>query len=209
MNLRWSWEEALARTTREGLFVGQAELAQIYVGLPPSLLHSARPDVLRVRPQEEGPQGTFTSHHGFGQFPWHSDGAIADHPPRFILLSAPIASRTPTELIRLRQGVPMLEALRGLVLITRLRRPRYFRAVDVTSGLTRVRWDPDKLSVVSPPPRSPEIVVPSPDIQIEWRVNTVALIDNWQCLHRRPRVPKADRGRVLLRSYIHERRSDV
>ena len=113
-----------------------------------SLLHSARPDVLRVRPKEEGPQGTFTSHHGFGQFPWHSDGAIADHPPRFILLSAPIASRTPTELIRLRQGVPMLEALRGLVLITRLRRPRYFRAVDVTSGLTRVRWDPDKLSLI-------------------------------------------------------------
>lgn len=205
----WSWREALAEAASEGYFISQADLAELDAGLPSGMQRSTRRDVLRPRPANEGRRGTFTSNHGFGGFPWHTDGAIADEPPRFILLSSPVASDTPTELLRLSRGVPVLEALRGLVLFTRHIRPRYFRAVDTTQDMLRVRWDPDKLTVVSPSPPEFATLPSSPDARIEWREGTVALIDNWRCLHRRPQLSDGDKGRVLFRTYIHGRLSSV
>lgn len=209
MGNSWSWSEALTQAAAEGFFVARAEPDELAAELPPGLRASLRPDVLRPRRADEGRPGTFSAHHGHGRFPWHTDGAIADHPPRFILLSSPITSETPTELLRMRIGAPLLEAMRGLVLFTRSIRPRYFRAVESTSTSQRVRWDPDKLKVVSPSAPDVSQWVPDPDARIEWRENTVALIDNWQCLHRRPELTEGDVGRILLRRYIHERARSV
>lgn len=194
---------------RDGHFVGRAGSDDIPAELPSSLQWSRRPDVLRPRPTHAGRRGTFTAHHGFGQFPWHTDGAIADQPPRYILLCSPTSSKTPTDILTMRPGVPAFEALRDLVLYTKFIRPRYFRAVDPGFPEPRVRWDPDKLAIASPSRPDPSALEPEPDMQIKWRKNTVALIDNWRCLHRRPKLFEKDEDRVLLRSYIFERQLNV
>ncbi|MEV0576023.1 TauD/TfdA family dioxygenase [Streptomyces sp. NPDC050392] len=42
-----------------------------------------------------------------------------------------------------------------------------------------------------------------PSASIEWEPNTVAIIDNWRMLHRRPPVP-AGTERTLSRIYAFE-----
>lgn len=201
----WSWEEALARAASEGFFVGQAEPVMLDAGMPAGLRRSVRVDTLRPRLASEGRWGTFTARHGYGSLPWHTDGAVADDPPRYIVLTSEIASETPTEVLSLSNGGLMLEALRDLVLYTGYLRPRYFRAVERRNDGVRVRWDPDKLVIASTAAHDRSALTPEPSGRIHWSENTVAVIDNWHCLHRRPAVPPSDLRRVLSRFYIFTR----
>lgn len=205
----WSWEEALRHALSHGFFVGRASPAEFENGLPAQYRRSLRPDVLRSRVARDGRRGTFSAIHGLNEFPWHTDGAIADRPPRFILLHSEGASSTPTELLRITSDSPYLAALSGAVLYTRYFQPRYLRAAERVGGSIRVRWDPDKLSLASPSTTGLPDAHAAPDAQIDWLPGCVALIDNWRCLHRRPKVLEADSDRVLIRTFIHERLRDV
>lgn len=209
LTLAWSWEEALRQALSQGYYIGCATAAELQTGLPARYHRSPTADVLRPRKTQEGRRGTFSAMHGLNEFPWHTDGAIADDPPRFVLLHSPKASSTPTELLRITSDSSYLQALRRAVLYVRYGRPRYLRAVERVAGTTRVRWDPDKLSVASPQIAGLPDASTAPDAKIDWRTDSVALIDNWQCLHRRPKVHKNDSDRVLTRSYVHERVRDV
>lgn len=209
MRRPWSWEVAVRQALSCGYFIGDASARELENGLPRPLRRSLRPDALRPREANDGRRGTFSAMHGLGEFPWHTDGAIADRPPRFVLLQSATESRTPTELLRITNDSPYLAPLLKTVLFTRYVQPRYLRAADRVGGCLRVRWDPDKLSVASPGAIGLPNAQTSPDAYIDWRPGTVALIDNWQCLHRRPRLAQGDLKRVLIRTYVHEGLDDV
>jgi len=201
---KWSWAEAVEATRAHGFFVGQSSPGDPASSLPPGLSQVGQQQVLRPREPHDGRRGTFSAMHGFGQFPWHTDGAIADHPPRFILLSSVESAATPTELLFIDASSELMRALRPLVLYRRWVQPRYLRAVDVVRGQERVRWDPDKLDLASPSPGEISLDGQAPTHAVEWRSGTTTLIDNWRCLHRRPGLRRGDTARALTRTYIQE-----
>lgn len=148
--------------------------------------------------------------YGMTEFPWHTDGAIARQPPRLLIMyrlpnDKSVDKYAPTELLDLQH--PFAEEIRGDLrrALVRGARPGWnsltMRASEVVRGSRLYRWDP-RFTV-----RSANSALQS-DVQhaaatgsIEWERGTVAIIDNWRVLHRRPQLDPQLQSRVLYRCY--------
>lgn len=164
---------------------------------------------IQARSPEDARRGTFSAAVGLGAFPWHTDGAQARTPPRYLLLAASGPSSTPTELLDC-QGRPELDQLLRHVVLrvsTDHAQVRYERAMVRVGSNRRYRWDP----MHCPPTRQGverdvESCLAEADHAVDWRSTRAVVIDNWRMLHRRPPLARDDHGRrTLKRIRIFER----
>lgn len=160
-------------------------------------------EVLEPKPANER-QWSHSDRYGFGAFPWHTDGALASRPPRWMVLECEMAGGvTTTELLR--PTDELLRRLRRCSMLVRSRtgRVRHLPAVSPTGGgEVRLRWDPRVCEVNdSAIPHLLEMTDPS--AECPWKVDHVLIVDNWRLLHRRPQVCAAA-PRRLVRTYIRE-----
>lgn len=165
-----------------------------------------------LRPQTsiEARANTLSSRYGLGEFPWHTDGAIARNPPRWVFLRSANDSLTDTELL----DVLLHDRLASALCATTLRvmdpagRQRLLRAGLRREGSVRYRWDPrscEPLKRVGRESVPPLIAAAGPDHRVRWRAGRTLVVDNWRMLHRRPAVVDASRRLERLYSYQVER----
>ena len=140
--------------------------------------------------------------YGRGEFPWHTDGAISTSPPRWMVLQSDSQTSVGTELLdpdpvllaKFRKATLRAADARGRV--------RYLPAlVPSTKNAHRIRWDPRTCPATNPALNAEVTSLPASRI-VDWRKNTVALVDNHRILHRRPAVQ--EEHRELKRFYIRE-----
>lgn len=153
--------------------------------------------------RQAAPAWSLSGNYGRNAFPWHTDGAISNHPPRWIVLRA-VRLSTSTSTWLLDPDPALLSLLRSTVLRAedRVGHVRYVPAfVPINSQSHRIRWDPRtciprKASTLD----NVESIAPSVDIQ--WQqLDQVLIFDNFRMLHRRPAVA-SDAVRVLERRYV-------
>ena len=142
--------------------------------------------------------------YGLEEFPWHTDGAIAKRPPRYIALYAPHSYDTPTEIHCLHCSAER-RLFDRLVLRATSRggHCRYLPAHTVLEGQELLRWDSRICEPICDNAESVKRAVHSlpPHEQIQWTPRTSAIIPNWISLHRRPPV-NLEPNRYLLRINI-------
>lgn len=164
---------------------------------------------LVAKPAHQARPQSLSGVHGLGALPWHTDGAVAVHPPRYVILLSATGSSVSTELLELEatehvQLVRDLERLHLRVTIP-CGRVRYVPAVILTSGRPVVRWD---VRVAAPPKTQLGELVSSglrasrPTRTIAWQPGRAVVIDNRRTLHRRPVVPTGVE-RELERLYVY------
>jgi alpha-ketoglutarate-dependent taurine dioxygenase len=139
--------------------------------------------------------------YGLGGFPWHTDGAISTHPPRWLLLRAVrLSQATCTKLLN--PDPSLLAVLRRTVVraADRTGRVRYLPAAVPEEGRWRLRWDPRTCT-----PRTgltvEEMERQPPSATIEWHEGRLLIVDNKRLLHKRPPVD-GQACRVLERTYV-------
>ena len=143
--------------------------------------------------------------YGFGQFPWHTDGALSSSPPRWLLLRAiELSGPTWTELLLPDSGIHASLRRTTLRATDREGGVRYLPAVVVLpDGGTRLRWDPR----ICKPQRGlkiEDVELQAPTVRVEWKPERLLVIDNFRALHRRPAV-QGQTARILERTYVWDR----
>lgn len=160
-----------------------------------------RPILLRSTDRDAARGWCLSGTYGRGAFPWHTDGAISSHPPRWLVLRPmEVSEATATELLR--PTLALRERLRRTVLIARdhANRTRYLPALMPTNDGHRLRWDPRTCKPLSTS-AAIDLDGATPSVVIRWELGRTLVIDNHRVLHRRPAVAAAAR-RVLERTYV-------
>lgn len=165
---------------------------------------SRHPELVRdIRPQpaREAPTNTLSSRHGFGAFPFHSDGAHWRQPPRYLVLYcvAPGMARRETLLTFPLDHMGTSEALilkRGLWRVYGVREPFSARILDGIGGKEFLRFDDACMKPVDSACESAEVlrqcIARSPEIRISWEHSKFLIIDNWRVLHARGAAQQID-----------------
>lgn len=158
-------------------------------------------EVLAPRERAAADPWSLSGAYGLRAFPWHTDGAIASKPPRWLLLRAVRLSRpTCTELLD--PHPELLAVLRRTVLrvTDRAGRVRHLPAAVYERDGWRLRWDPRTCR--------PRVGIPveemekhPPSATIEWRRDCLLVVDNTRLLHRRPAVDGLAE-RLIERTYV-------
>lgn len=146
-------------------------------------------------------RNTLSDLHGFGAFPWHTDGAVAVTPPRYIALLGHCVDvhASPTELVDLTAASQVDGLLKARLLRVRLAsgQIRRLRCSEMRGGVRLRRWDPrhyfgDRQDMATTILTLEEL---QPTHSIEWLTGRLAILDNWRFLHRRPEVnPQVNRA---------------
>jgi alpha-ketoglutarate-dependent taurine dioxygenase len=146
---------------------------------------------------------------GRSAFPWHTDGAVASVPPRYVVMR--YEGLEPVEGTHLLDctvegGFLLRLAGRMALRITNARGyVRYVPALSDESGRSLMRWDP---RVATPLPSKPaaemEAALASlaPTETVKWIPSRTLFFRNDTLLHARPAVPPAQ-SRTLQRLYIY------
>jgi alpha-ketoglutarate-dependent taurine dioxygenase len=165
---------------------------------------------IQARNRDDARRRSLSGIHGRDAFPWHSDGAIALEPPRYILMYCDSQHfDEPTEVLSLRHEsmAQLVRSMARTVLLVENSRSelRYTTALKrLRSGMV-ARWD---TRVCHPRASRPAretvaaLAAAEPTGSITWAPGTGAVIDNFAALHRRPCVRSA--LRTLHRKYIFE-----
>jgi hypothetical protein len=160
-----------------------------------------QPTLLRPTGREVARSWSLSGTFGHDAFPWHTDGAISSHPPRWLVLKAvELSEPTVTELLS--PCTKLRERLAQTVLLARdhAGRARYLPALMLTKDGYRIRWDPRTCR-----PRSTivaeDMVAAVPTSIITWELGATLVIDNYKLMHRRPAV-NANAARLLERTYV-------
>ena len=163
-------------------------------------------EILVPQDADNARENSLSSRYGRNAFPWHSDGAIARRPPRYLLMYSRMTEPVePTEILSLTEDPRTLQAMaRTVLLIKRGSSKRYASALERRSGGFLARWDTRS----APPLRSVNAGIASslieespPTGRVDWRYKAGVVIDNHRCLHRRPAI--ANSSRTLYRMYAY------
>lgn len=198
------WSGALEVAASRGLYVGRIKDSDLKDGLPVGYRFSnASPDLLVPRSQSEARPNTLSARYGRGALPWHSDGAATEHPPPFIALYCAEGSKVPTEVLDVFSNKPVRKFLSQAIVYSRFNRHAgYFKAFsDGSQNRGMVRWNPDSLEVASPGLNAECSEEWQSTQSIIWQPSTIAVLDNWRMLHRRPPV-NGEVRRALVRFQI-------
>lgn len=191
-------EECYVRLRTYGWVV--TDDAAIARALISGLGEEEQPQELLAREASESLAGTHSAQYGLRAFPWHTDGALARFPPKFLTLRpTQLGPPTVTELLDL--PAEMRRRLRRVTLLVQRSTGKrsYFPVLMRTStGHERLRWD-SRAQVRGDESVAASIGSLTPSAAIKWEMGRVAVIDNYRLLHRRPAVTV---GRRLLRTYI-------
>lgn len=161
-----------------------------------------RRQVLRPTVAERARQGTHSATAGLGEFPWHTDGAIALKPPQWMVLRCIEAAYPTSTQICLPTG-DLRRALRRLTLLIRQESGRRaYLPVLLSSGPNDwcLRWDP-RATVIGPNEARVAVARAQPTDEVAWQPGRIVILDNHRVMHRRPSVSAAA-GRALVRSFI-------
>lgn len=141
---------------------------------------------------------------GFNAFPWHTDGAIALDPPRWMILQCAEASHaTETHLLDL--DTETFVKLRRSTMRVRneIGQVRHLPAASpISGGRFRLRWDP-RICELSDDSLAERIEELPPSATCIWSVGRTLIVDNWRLLHKRPGVDP-DSSRRLIRTYVRQ-----
>ena len=193
--------EGLGAAARDGFYVLDDHLTSDDLVEPTPDYRLSAPVDLWAAASQASPW-SLTGRYGRGAFPWHTDGAIARRPPRFVVLQNITVSAVPTELATVSSEV--LGRLASVALRARDRygHTRLLSAVERTVGGSLMRWDPRACPVAAGPRGVESLMAELPtEFEVGWDHRRTMIIDNWRVLHRRPHVPEvAQRG--LRRWYL-------
>lgn len=141
--------------------------------------------------------------YGHASFPWHTDGAVALRPPRWLLLRRVCATKdTYTEVCLPADDIVRMLACAILAVRNRSGRVKYLPAAVRVGADARLRWD-TRVAQPTTPNLSEVISKLEPTSRISWSTTAVAIIDNHRVLHRRPAV-ESGVERLIERSHIWE-----
>ena len=200
--------EALFGQLRDQGYVEFAATVPEMLELAQSLGRVGRMQDVTPKPREVARGDTLSAVYGLEAFPWHTDGAVADRPPRYLLLRSALPSETSTELLDLELNPEIVHALRRTALRVRFlgQRYRYVMAASVGRETTCFRWDPRSCRPVANIEESVSLLaVAQPSHVVQWFAGRAVIFDNWRMLHRRPRVKDVQPAkRRLQRLYIYE-----
>ena len=165
---------------------------------------------LTPRPQSEARAGSLSGTYGLGSFPWHTDGAVARKPPRYLVMTGWQSSScesTEIAMLHLPEFSELRENMaRTVLMLRRGRAIAYASALDRRMSDFIARWDSrSALPVDSPSARRTRDLFNrlEPTAEVSWKRGVGAIIDNFRCVHRRPPVKSVDR--MIMRLYVYER----
>jgi alpha-ketoglutarate-dependent taurine dioxygenase len=145
---------------------------------------------------------------GRSAFPWHTDGAVASVPPRYVVMR--YEGQEPVEGTHLldctiERGILLRLASRISLRVTNAHGyVRYTPALSDVSGRSLLRWDP---RVATPLPKKPAAAMEAalarlgPTETVEWIPSRTLFFRNDTLLHARPAVPPTQ-SRTLQRLYV-------
>ncbi len=160
--------------------------------------------------RESALRKSFSKEYGTGSFPFHTDGAFMEVPPRYLLMSVTGDCRRSTSVLRF---IELFEAMgrdtaelaqRAVWMLTGGLSPRY---TSIYSKMGFSRFDP---LCMRPANRSARMFMEQYEsvefeklgAAIDWSLVSAALIDNWATLHSRGKRPPGEGERVLHRIYL-------
>ncbi len=140
---------------------------------------------------------------GLQEFPAHTDCAYLRKPPRFILLRYVGEGEkvAPTIILSLNLGSldqKELDFLQRSIWIVRGAKGKFYSKI-LDRGM--LRYDSEVMSLVSDRENLMKQILAKANRQkIHWEKNKVAIINNWTCLHFRPRISTFEKEiRILQR----------
>lgn len=160
-----------------------------------------QPVLLRPTDRDGARRWSLSGTFGHDAFPWHTDGAISSHPPRWLVLR-PVRLSEPTATELLSPSAELRERLERTVLLAKdhAGRARYLPALISTKDGHRLRWDPRTCRSRSTAVAR-DVAAALPTSVVTWELGITLVIDNYKLLHRRPAVTAAAQ-RLLERTYV-------
>jgi len=164
-------------------------LRAILAALHPSRVERSR---LRARTHATATPNTLSSRFGFAAFPPHTDYVHRSVPPRFLVLVASTPRDEGTDILdaAVLLGRKRTMMTRALFRVAATRRPFVAPLVHVDPRRAWVRYNPALMRPVTEDARAAlrEVDTLPHLVTIDWRTTTIAVIDNWRCLHARPAI---------------------
>jgi Taurine catabolism dioxygenase TauD, TfdA family len=161
----------------------------------------------RLQPCEEGNArpNTLSSKFGLGDFPPHTDLALVDVPPSYILMHAPKPRLAKTQLFDTND---LLEAVgvdvinRSLFQVSGLRKTFYSNLVTYHKKMKFFRYNGQIMSPINQEAKVVDAYIRKkwkPWITIDWVQNKTLIFDNWLLLHGRTQCNAEDSNAALWR----------
>jgi hypothetical protein len=179
----------------------------------PTLLPSENFDVLIPKEVEAARDNTYFARFGFGKYPLHTDMAIIQSPPRYVVFRPiVVCSETSTAIQCFKELPPELLALLPRCLVqprrTNGRRRVHLPLATALSKPTCFRWDSAFLKPLKG--RSEEIFEFVTDFLeknchkeiVLKSVEDLLLIDNWSTMHGRSAIKNNKSPRQIQRFYL-------
>jgi hypothetical protein len=185
------------------------------LGDPVALGQSGFLHRLSPRSERASTPNTYSGMHGLAAFPFHTDLAHYDLPPRYLMLRCVSGFQEVATLLL--DGLALVDAIGPTLLGRSLVQPRRARAGrrplltlyaphHGTRG--RLRWDAAFIQPASPLGRegcariATGIAESAPKSIALLHPGDTLVVDNWRMLHARSRVPQQYSGRVIERAYL-------
>jgi hypothetical protein len=165
-----------------------------------------RVDQLKPQNRNAARCNTLSSRHGLGNFPLHTDFAMDDRPPRYVMLIAARARKAATLLLNSNALVREFgdAYLRRCLFLQSGRPARYRRLLTTTSRGRLFRYNGAVMTPINcEAERVSEFLATATEIsmRIDWFNTRLAVIDNWAVLHGREACDATD-GVALRRIAI-------
>lgn len=191
---------AEAELSRTGWVVGIGEDSML--SLLQALGQVRGGGTLTPREASQAREMSLSGVYGLGAFPWHTDGAIAAAPPRWIGMYSFAPSQVFTEILE--PDSALLARLRKATLrVTDASGQTVMRlaCMMTADGLRRLRWDP-RACPSGDGDLDAFVEAQQPTGRVEWAGDTWVVLDNFRLLHRRPSA-YSDSSRQLRRYYAN------
>lgn len=176
------------------------------------------PAVHRIVPteREASTANTYSGLYGLGGFPFHTDMAHWQAPPRFLVLRCVVGfPEVPTLLL---DGIGIMDSVGAGTLTRALVQPRrpvrgrmpLLRLHQPGEGFGLLRWDevfirPASRAGETGVERFRKALASSPVTKVTLsEPGDTLVVDNWRMLHARAPVPAGCEGRILERAYLEK-----
>ncbi len=163
-------------------------------------------DLLTPLKEEQTKKDSLSKRYGLNEFPAHTDCAYYYNPPKYILLRFIGSGEniTPTVLLKINKRVlekTETDFLNRAIWFVKGINGNFYTKV-LQNGI--LRYDPEVMTLVSNRENlMGEIIQKAKTYEIKWEQNKVAIINNWNCLHYRPKVKiEETETRILQRINI-------
>ena len=144
---------------------------------------------------------SLSKRYGLDEFPIHTDCAYLKLPPKYILLRyiGSVVNPTPTVLVHFdksKLNQDEIEFIQKTIWFVKSKDIGFYSPI-LKDGI--LRYDREVMKMVNPNvDRMDEILAKMETIEIKWSKNKVAVINNHNVLHFRPRIKKEESNKRIL-----------